>query len=474
MQNHSQRTTAVIIGAGMAGIKATADLHASNVDAILLEAQDQIGGRLLTDRHGKNEKPVDLGACWFHDTLMNPLFDLVLENNLPIYYDDSEHYLYTKNGLITPMTKIQRVEEELEHYIESQYFTDLNKHETTLHEMSNEYIEYRRKILTDEQIKYAPQALRMLENWHGLSWDKISAKYAITGRSTGRNAFVKCGYDSVISIVKKPIFQKSIHLNSIVTKISNDTKNNEIKVTTNNGFTYIADYAIIAIPLSVLKLKPPEIGAIEFNPPLPKSVLNSINLMSFGALGKVFLEFDTVFWPEIERWTCLAENEDQLDDKYIIDPFTRNSSDDLTLPSSWTYPLFFVNNYLIQGTPSLIVVSQEPLTQIFESNPEKSWEYILPMLSIVCSTSEDKIPKPTRLITSKWTTNPFSRGSFSACKIGDDPFIAVDRLQTGEGNIRFAGEHTVNEGNGCTHGAWESGKREAAFIIEDLRSQQRL
>ena len=72
---------------------------------------------------------------------------------------------------------------------------------------------------------------------------------------------------------------------------------------------------------------------------------------------------------------------------------------------------------------------------------------------------------PVNTIVSQWTVDPFSRGSYAACKPGDDPTDLVIHLERGLDKVRFAGEHTILDGAGAVHGAWMSGRREAEHIL---------
>ena len=84
-----KRTTVVIVGAGMAGIKAAETLAKSGIkDVIVLEATDRVGGRVksykLESGHRVNMGPqtilVNLGAKWIHgkqgDGGKNPVWKL--------------------------------------------------------------------------------------------------------------------------------------------------------------------------------------------------------------------------------------------------------------------------------------------------------------------------------------------------------------------------------------------------------------
>ena len=61
------RTTAAIVGDGLAGLHAARLLHAAGIDFRLLEARDRLGGRiLLLDGSGAlSDDGLDLGPSWF-------------------------------------------------------------------------------------------------------------------------------------------------------------------------------------------------------------------------------------------------------------------------------------------------------------------------------------------------------------------------------------------------------------------------
>ena len=64
----------IVIGAGMAGLEAASVLKANNVDVMILEARDRVGGRLQTAT--MDGAYIDLGASWLHDIKNNVLVDL--------------------------------------------------------------------------------------------------------------------------------------------------------------------------------------------------------------------------------------------------------------------------------------------------------------------------------------------------------------------------------------------------------------
>lgn len=61
----SNDVDAIVLGAGVAGLKAARDLHDTGLRVVVLEARDRIGGRIWTDRTLARH-PVELGAEFVH------------------------------------------------------------------------------------------------------------------------------------------------------------------------------------------------------------------------------------------------------------------------------------------------------------------------------------------------------------------------------------------------------------------------
>jgi polyamine oxidase len=68
-----------------------------------------------------------------------------------------------------------------------------------------------------------------------------------------------------------------------------------VRVTTENGKTFDADAAVVAVPLGVLKTNLP-----RFEPKLPAWKEAAISDLGVGNENKIALFFETVFWPNVE------------------------------------------------------------------------------------------------------------------------------------------------------------------------------
>jgi monoamine oxidase len=61
-------TNVVVIGAGAAGLAAARVLRDADIDVVVLEARDRIGGRIFTRHDSATAVPIELGAEFIHGT----------------------------------------------------------------------------------------------------------------------------------------------------------------------------------------------------------------------------------------------------------------------------------------------------------------------------------------------------------------------------------------------------------------------
>ena len=473
-----------IIGAGISGLAAAQLLSEKNVDYIILEARDRVGGRIQTCREGMT--PYDLGASWAHDTLTNPLFDKILdeldgaeEDRYGLYYDDQRPlYFGSKVGpKYLDNHKIEQVVKELEKYIELEYFEDIDKSDVSLYEIVMQYLQKQGRMLTEEQVLYAPQLVRHLELWHGIGWKKMSSKFGLVD-NVGRNCLFREGYDKVVTDIVSSLDENRLLQKAIVTKI--DHSKSPIRIELSHRPEITADWIICTVPQSILQLEIGEKGSIEWIPLLPNRIKDSLSNMSWGKLGKIVFEFDEPWWGHhnVDRFVALANPDpsivsfwEALKSKTPLKTSARINQSK-ALPDSWDFPVLLLNLQKIAKVPALLCFTQGDLTEYLERNPEKAWDYMRPIItrlrdqSLENSSNPDvENIKPTKIFVSEWTVDPFSRGSYAACKPGNDPTDLVIQLSKGMNNVRFAGEHTILDGAGAVHGAWMSGKREARNIL---------
>lgn len=94
----AQQSDVVIVGAGASGLRLAGLLHRVGISAVVLEARDRIGGRLLTVEPG-----VDLGATWFwqHES---DVLDVIAETGLETFPQHVQgNMMYQAPGTVQEM-----------------------------------------------------------------------------------------------------------------------------------------------------------------------------------------------------------------------------------------------------------------------------------------------------------------------------------------------------------------------------------
>lgn len=72
-------------------------------------------------------------------------------------------------------------------------------------------------------------------------------------------------------------------------------------VTVEDGRNFVADAAIVTVPLGILKA-----NLIQFEPKLPEWKVSAIADIGVGNENKIALRFDRVFWPNVELLGVVA------------------------------------------------------------------------------------------------------------------------------------------------------------------------
>ncbi|KAI3465575.1 hypothetical protein Pfo_022238 [Paulownia fortunei] len=420
----------IVIGAGFAGITAARALHDASFQVILLESRDRIGGRVHTDY--SFGFPVDLGASWLHGVCKdNPLAPVIGRLGLPLYrtsgdnsvlYDhDLESYaLFDMDGNQVPQDLVSKVGETFESILKE---TDLVRQEFS-EDMSIQraisIVFERRPDLRLEGLghKVLQWYLCRMEGWFAADADTISLKcWDQEELLPGGHGLMVRGYLPVINTLAKGL---DIRLGHRVTKIVR--RYNGVKVIVEDGRTFLADAAVVAVPLGVLKS-----NCIKFEPRLPEWKEAAINDLGVGIENKIVLHFEKVFWPNVEFLGVVAGTSYECS--------------------------YFLNLHKATGHAVLVYMPAGQLARDIEkmSNEDAANFAFTQLKRILPNASE-----PIQYLVSHWGTDKNSLGSYSYDTVGKAHDL-YERLRIPVDNLFFAGEATSMDYPGSVHGAYSTG-----------------
>ncbi|KAL2322431.1 hypothetical protein Fmac_026810 [Flemingia macrophylla] len=426
-----QRSPSVIVvGCGMAGIAAARALHDASFQVVLLESRERIGGRIHTDY--SFGFPVDLGASWLHGVSEeNPLASVIGRLGLPLYrtsgdnsvlYDhDLESYaLFDTEGNQVPQELVTKVGEIFETILQE---TDKIRQEFS-EDMSVfrglSIVFHRRPELRLEGLahKVLQWYLCRMEGWFAADSDTISLKgWDQEVLLPGGHGLMVRGYIPVINTLAKGL---DIRLGHSVTKIAR--RYSGVKVTVENGKTFVADAAIITVPLGVLKAK-----RIVFEPKLPDWKEAAIADIGIGLENKIILHFENVFWPNVEFLGVVA------DTSYGCS--------------------YFLNLHKAAGRPVLVYMPSGRLAKDIEKmSDEAAANFAVMQLKKILPDASS----PIQYLVSRWGSDINSLGSYSYDAVGKSHEL-LERLRVPVDNLFFAGEATSMSYTGSVHGAYSTG-----------------
>ncbi len=388
-----------------------------------------------------------------HETSQNKLVQLIPKLDIEYYYDDGTPLYFTRDGRAGSQFKAKKVADEFADYVDGYYTEHPDAPDRTVKEFVDDFVA-KHPLITSSERKWAPQAAREVELWIGTSIEEASSKH-LSYFLTERNLYIKGGYDKIVDWVSKSLLDdpKTIRMGEVVKEIKWGNEDNSIFVQSQSS-SFSADAVIVTVPLGCLRHK-----MISFSPSIPASIEKGINSFSYGALGKVFVEFSEVFWPK--------DN-----DQFIFYPSPLPAGTKVDESSILSYATVTSNLWIMSGTKELCVQIAEPLTQRIEAISDSAvlYAFFEPLFKLMRTEPYKDLPDLINIETTHWTQDPLAGfGSYSVEKAGDEPELLVRALQEHRANrLQFAGEHCIEVGNGCVHGAFETGEIAARNVLEVL------
>jgi len=430
----------IVIGAGVAGLRAARLLADDGLRVLILEARSRVGGRVWTV-HVENHLPVELGAEFIHG-LPLATFDLVRSAKLNVKEVGGTQWIQMGG-------KLQRCEDffaQIESVLEK--MNDRGPDRSFASFLGN---------LGEEDDEANVWALEYVEGFHGALAERISVHSLVRGRKaekevhSDRTFRFTHGYQLLLRVLTDalPLNLVDIRLSTVVRRVRWAQHKVSVEAQTESGITeFTAPRAVITLPLQVMQAPVGAPGAVIFDPELREKAA-ALSLLCMGQTIRVSLVFREAWWEHAAINGCEAGT---LRDMSFV--FSHQE----WFPTWWTHvtsaPILTGwsasrRAERLSGKSTLFIKDRalESLKSIFEV-PRHTLEAMLQSWYV-----------------HDWQSDPCAGGSYSYVGVGGEG-AQKELAAPLSGTLFFAGEATDSNGHhGTVHGAIASGERAAREVI---------
>jgi monoamine oxidase len=427
----SKANDVVIVGAGMAGLTAARALAEAGLRVLVVEAQERIGGRILTQHVGG--EALELGAEFIHGRPPE-LWALIDEAGLETYERGGAQICFEDGALAQCDSEMEEVFEPLEK-LEHFDGPDIS---------FAEYLD-REKVPEEDR----DRMIGYVEGFNAadhrvVSVASLGAQQKAEDASEGDRIYhLREGYDQLPAYLNRRIveYNGKVQTGTPVKAIRWQPRHAEI--ITDAG-SFHAEKVVVTLPLGVLQS-----GSVAITPE-PGLILQAASRLRMGQVCRFTLLFREQFWqsllpqPGLSEMSFLFSFSEMPPVWWTPHPETSNSI------TGWVGG---PRSHLLAGTNAeeLGLHACATLANIFDLK----LSYIHGLL-LGCYTHN-------------WQNDAFSSGAYSYVATGG---LDASRQMTEPvaNTLYFAGEHTDITGHwGTVHAAMRSGLRASAQILEDLR-----
>jgi len=467
-----------VIGAGTAGSKAveTAQVLGKLSDWILIEKDNRIGGRLdtITIGTGVNSYEVEKHAQWLQGDLRNPILNLSVEMQPPLRGGNSlwEDYIYhDRNGMARGYNAGSSLGQAL---IKMYAAYDVVYHEIVPAILAGQ--------LSDMSLRdcyslagWTPRTDEEYSAFAGLidvEWGEIGdiTSCANSGQWVAYSFYGPDAYNTpnfvtdprgLSSVIEHLLKRKGIqlndpriHYNTRVTAVNTNT--NVIRATRNGRqIAYQCEAVIETIPLGVRQQLLRE-DTNFYTPVPPMKVEATIHKYHHGFFRKIFLQYDTKFWPNVAHFTITPRDKGlQVVNWNNLDFDNGNANRRVTY-----YP----------GSKILLTTHNGPESNMYANMPDeelarritKELEYVFGP----AAAFEHLTPNGYKISSDPFNPNLYGSYSNRPATITDADFS--EAFAPLGGHYFFSGEAACNYLNGYVVGAYHHGQAMAKLALVNL------
>jgi len=428
----------VVIGAGAAGLAAARDLAAAGVETRVLEARGRIGGRIHTVRDGAHPLPVELGAEFVD--VPGPAYDALRAAGGAVYR--SARGIWEVGGGVAEPLDFAALDEVLGRLDPPP-------------ERDQPFLDFLDERCAGLDARTRSLALRYVEGFHAAAVERVGVHWlaSTTGDSGGGGGEVRfhalTGFDDAArGLLAACGGRADLRLNHVATELRWSPGEIEVRCRMGTGGEaepVRARYAVVTLPLGVLRAGPEEPGAVRFVPDLPGKRA-AVDRLAMGSVVKQVLRFRDAFWEDLLRFPGGRGTEE-----------LKMFMGDVPFPTWWTpSPVCapVLTAWAGGGAAERVRAEGDPVGAALDS------------LARMLGTGRRRVEAGLEAVRHHdWDADPFSRGAYSYVPAGALP--ARDELKRPVADtLFFAGEATAEDGwNGTVNGAVETGARAAREVL---------
>ena len=442
-----------IVGAGFAGLAAARELTAKGVSALVLEARDRVGGRVLNEDLGGGQA-IEVGGQWVgpgQDRIL-ALADAVGVGTYPTYGAESLHVRY-RNGkrstdnaglpddnpdvlseFATALDKLESMAQtiEVERAWEAGHADEWDSQTVQTWMDANLSTEGAKLIMeTIVQGVYAvePRDISLL---YMLTYAKAANSFAnLIGTEGGAQ---QDRFDGGSQLVAQRVAEQ------LGDRIIFDAPLRGV-VQTGDGIVLKADGVELHAKRAIIAIPPTLAARVDYDPILPARRDQLMQRMPMGSVIKVNAVYDEPFWRQEGLSGRAISDEGPI--KTVFDNTPKSGSPGILIG-------------FIEGKEA------RDLSGVTEVERREA------ALGSLARYFGDQAARPVRYIEKDWTTEAYSRGCYGAFMAPGTLTQYGSALREPCGRIHWAGTETATAFAGYMDGAVRSGERAAAEMLELL------
>lgn len=289
------------------------------------------------------------------------------------------------------------------------------------------------------------------------AWD---SEYYEEGDFYGPHCTLKKGMMSVLEPLLPGGVRERIQLESVVTKLTWDETNQRIRATVDDKETLEAECCVTTASIGCLQHATGD-GAL-FDPPLSADKIEAIGTFRMASYKKVFLTFDSIFWPTEPAFIGMVRTSSIDSDPPVLDSELGNY-------------VLFDNLWANHGLPCLeaVLFAKAGAWSAHKPDDEIRAKVLSFMQEAMC-VDFDVSSRCVDCHVTHWEEDLHSRGAYSNLGPGSRMRHADEiRKSEWDGRLLIAGEATIEMFQGSVHAALFSGTTTADNVHQLLKGKKK-